>query len=328
MKIAILDDYQDCVRHLDCFKLLEGHEVKVFTNSARGIGQLAARLAPFDVLVLNRERTVFPRALLHKLPNLKLISQTVKVTGHIDLDAATEQGITIVEGVGDPTAPAELTWALIMAASRKLPQYLANLKGGLWQTVSTLPEHNTLGTVLKGKTLGIWGYGRIGRLVAGYGRAFGMEVVIWGRDASRAAAVADGYHAAATKEYFFSQADVISIHLRSNHETTGIVGRSDLARMKTTALFVNTSRAELVENGALESALRQGRPGYAALDVFETEPLPADSPWLRMPNVLASPHLGYVEKNTYELYFGAAFQNVIDFANGTPKNVLNPISQK
>jgi D-3-phosphoglycerate dehydrogenase len=328
MKIAILDDYQDCVRHLDCFKLLDGHEVKVFTNSVRGIGQLAVRLAPFDALVLNRERTVFSRALLRKLPNLKLISQTAKVTGHIDIAAATEQGITIAEGVGDPTAPAELTWALIMAASRKLPQYVANLKDGLWQTASTLPEYNTLGTTLKGKTLGIWGYGRIGRLVAGYGNAFGMKLVIWGRNAGRAAAVADGYQAAATKEDFFSQADVISIHLRSNSETNGVVAGSDLARMKTTALFVNTSRAELVEAGALENALRQGRPGYAALDVFETEPLPTDSPWLRMPNVLASPHLGYVEKDTYELYFGAAFQNVVDFANGTPKNVLNQVAQR
>ena len=189
MKIAILDDYQDCIRHLDCFRLLEGHEVKVFTNSARGIGQLAIRLAPFDVLVLNRERTALPRTLLNKLPNLKLISQTGKISGHIDVTAAVARGITIAEGAGDPTAPAELTWALIMAASRKLPQYLANLKDGLWQTVSTSPEHNTLGTVLKEKTLGIWGYGRIGRIVAGYGNAFGMRVVIWGSDASRAAAV-------------------------------------------------------------------------------------------------------------------------------------------
>lgn len=325
MKIAILDDYQDCIRHLDCFKLLDGHDVKVFTNSVRGIGQLAVRLAPFEALVLNRERTVFSRALLNKLPNLKLISQTVKVTAHIDIDAATERGITIVEGAGDPTAPAELTWALIMAASRKLPQYLANLKNGLWQTASTLPEYNSLGTMLKGKTLGIWGYGRIGRLVAGYGKAFGMNVVVWGRDVGRAGAVADGHRAATTKEDFFSQADVISIHLRLTEETKGIIGEADLERMKTTALFVNTSRAELVEAGALESALRRGCPGYAALDVFDTEPLPSDSPWLRMPNVLASPHLGYVEKNTYELYFGVAFQNVVDFANGTPKNVLNPI---
>ena len=327
MKIAILDDYQDCVRRLGCFSLLEGHEIKVFTNSARGIGQLAARLAPFDALVLNRERTVLPRALIEKLPSLKLISQTGKVTGHIDIEAATEKGITITESIGDATAPAELTWALVMAASRKLPQYVANLKNGLWQTASTSPEHNTLGTVLKGKTLGIWGYGRIGRMVAGYGNAFGMKIVIWGSDASRAAAVQDGHHAADSKEDFLSHADVVSMHLRLTDATRNIIGRADLDLMKPTALFVNTSRAELVEPDALESALRQGRPGQAALDVFENEPLPADAPLLRMPNVLASPHLGYVSVSSYELYFRSAFQNVVDFANGTPKNVLNPQPQ-
>ena len=327
MKIAILDDYQDCVRRLDCFRLLDGHEAKVFTSSARGTGQLAIRLAPFDALVLNRERTALPRALLEKLPNLKLISQTGKAGDHIDIRAAHARGITIVEGAGDPTAPAELTWALIMAASRKLPQYMANLKQGLWQTVSTQPEHNTLGTVLKDKTLGIWGYGRIGRLVAGYGRAFGMRVVVWGSDASRAAAARDGYHAAPAREIFFSDCDIISMHLRLTAETKHIVGPSDLDRMRPTALFVNTSRAQLVEPGALESALHQGRPRYAALDVFEVEPLRADSPLLRMPNVLASPHLGYVERNSYELYFRAAFQNVIAFANGVPRNVLNPVSR-
>jgi D-3-phosphoglycerate dehydrogenase len=326
MKIAILDDYQDCVRHLDCFKLLEGHEVKVFTNSARGSGQLAVRLTPFDTLILNRERTVLTRSLLSKLPNLKLISQTGKVSGHIDVEAATAQGITIVEGIGDPTAPAELTWALIMSASRKLPQYIAHLKEGLWQTVSLDAEHNTLGNTLKGKTLGIWGYGRIGQLVAGYGRAFGMKVLVWGSDSSRDKAATDGHHAAASKEELFTQSDVFSVHLRLTESTKGIIDQTDLSKMKPNALFVNTSRAELVAAGALEAALQQGRPGHAALDVFETEPLPVDSPLLRMQNVLASPHLGYVAKESYELYYRAAFQNVIDFANGTPKNVLNPIS--
>jgi D-3-phosphoglycerate dehydrogenase len=327
MKIAILDDYQDCVRHLDCFKLLDGHDVKIFTHSARGTGQLATRLAPFEALVLNRERTAFPRALLSKLPNLKLISQTGKVSGHIDLDAAAELGISIVEGVGDATAPAELTWALIMAASRRLPQYLANLKDGLWQTVSTEPEQNVLGTVLKGKTLGIWGYGRIGRLVAGYGRAFGMTVMVWGSAASRAAAAADGCQAATSKELFFSESDIISVHLRLNKETEGIVTEADLARMKNTALFVNTSRAELVQSGALERGLRQNHPGYASIDVFESEPLPVDSPLLRLPNLLASPHLGYVTSESYEIYFRAAFQNVIDFAGGSPKNVLHHVAR-
>lgn len=324
MKIAILDDYQDCVRQLDCFRLLDGHEVKVFTSSARGIGQLAVRLAAFDALVLIRERTVLPKTLLDKLPNLKLISQTGKVSGHIDVAAATERGIAIAEGTGDPTAPAELTWALIMAASRRIPQYAANLRDGLWQTASVNPELNTLGRALKGRTLAIWGYGRIGRTVASYGKAFGMDVAVWGSEASLAAAVRDGCQAAVSREAFFEAADVLTLHLRLNDATRGIVTADDLMRMKHDALFVNTSRAELVATGALEQALHAGRPGYAALDVFEAEPLPADSPLLRYANVLATPHIGYVEKDSYELYFRAAFQNIVDFANGTPANLLNP----
>jgi D-3-phosphoglycerate dehydrogenase len=324
MKIAILDDYQDATRRLDCFPLLEGHEVKVFNNSSRGVGQLAARLAPFDALVLIRERSEFSRALLSKLPNLRLISQTGKVSGHIDVAAATELGIAIAEGIGSPTAPAELTWALIMAAQRKIVPYASQLKNGLWQTVSTVPEYNTVGTVLKGRTLGIWSYGKIGKLIAGYGRAFGMNVQVWGGQASRDAAVADGYTAAESREQFFAQADVLSLHLRLADATRGIVTADDLTRMKPGALFVNTSRAELVADGALEAALRQGQPGAAALDVFVDEPLPEDSPLLRMPNVLATPHLGYVEKDSYEMYFKAAFQNLVDFTNGNCKTILNP----
>ena len=233
MKIAILDDYQDCVRQLDCFSMLQEHEVKVFTNGARGVGQLAIRLADFDALVLIRERTALSRTLLEKLPRLKLIAQTGKVSGHIDFAAAAARNIVITEGIGDATAPAELTWALIMAAMRKLPQYVSNLKDGLWQIASTSPTRNTLGTVLKGRTLGIFGYGRIGRMVAAYGKAFGMNVLVWGRDASRAAAVQDGYQAAASKEEFFSTVDVISMHLRLNDATRGIVTADDLAQMKT-----------------------------------------------------------------------------------------------
>nr|WP_314547107.1 D-2-hydroxyacid dehydrogenase family protein [uncultured Massilia sp.] len=324
MKIAILDDYQDAVRSLDCFRLLDGHEVKVFHHSTRGLGQLALRLAPFDALVLIRERTAFPRALLAKLPNLKLISQTGKVSGHIDVTAATGHGIAIAEGTGSPVAPAELAWTLIMAASRKIVPYANNLKDGLWQTASINPELNGLGRTLRGRTLGIWGYGKIGRMVAGYGRAFGMQVLVWGSDASRAAAVADGNLAAASREAFFEQADVLSLHLRLNDATRGIVTSEDLARMKRDALFVNTSRAELVADGALEAALRRGRPGHAALDVFTSEPLPADAPLLKIPTVLATPHLGYVEKDSYEMYFGKAFENIVDFANGNPSNILNP----
>jgi D-3-phosphoglycerate dehydrogenase len=324
MKIAILDDYQDAVRQLDCFRLLDGHEVKVFSNSTRGLGQLAIRLAPFDALVLIRERTAFPRQLLSKLPNLKLISQTGKLSGHVDVAAATEHGIAIAEGIGSPVAPAELTWALIMAASRKIVPYANNLKQGLWQTASINPALNGLGRTLKGRTLAIWGYGKIGRMVAGYGKAFGMQVLVWGSENSRAAAVGDGFQAAPSREAFFEQADVLSLHLRLNEATRGIVTADDLARMKLDALFVNTSRAELVEENALEEALQRGRPGHAALDVFTSEPLPADSALLKIPTVLATPHLGYVEKDSYELYFRIAFENVVNFANGTPTNILNP----
>jgi D-3-phosphoglycerate dehydrogenase len=288
------------------------------------LGQLAIRLAPFDALVLIRERTTISRALLAKLPNLKLISQTGKVAGHIDVAAATERGVAIAEGVGSPVAPAELTWALIMAASRKIVPYSNNLKDGLWQTASVNPALNGLGTVLRGRTLAIWGYGKIGRMVAGYGKAFGMNVLVWGGETSRTAALADGHQAAASREELFERADVLSLHLRLADATRGTVTAQDLARMKRTALFVNTSRAELVEEGALESALPQGRPGFAALDVFTSEPLAPNAPLLRMPTVLATPHLGYVERDSYELYFEAAFRNIVDFAEGRPSGILNP----
>ena len=324
MKIAILDDYQDAVRKLDSFKLLDGHEVKVFQHSVRGLGQMAIRLAPFDALVLIRERTSLPSALLAKLPNLKLISQTGKVSGHVDVAAASARGVAIAEGVGSPVAPAELTWALIMAASRRIVPYANNLKDGLWQTASINPELNGLGRVLRGRTLGIWGYGKIGRLLAGYGKVFGMRVMVWGSDQSRAAAEADGFIAAPSREAFFADADVLSLHLRLADATRGIVTAADLARMKPDALFVNTSRAELVAEGALEAALQRGRPGQAALDVFTNEPLAPEADLLKMPVVLATPHLGYVEKDSYEMYFRTAFENVANFANGTPTNILNP----
>ncbi len=324
MKIAVLDDFQDAVRGLSCFRLLDGHEVKVFNNSARGLGQLAIRLAPYEALVLIRERTALPAALLDRLPNLKLISQTGKVSGHIDVAAATGHGIAIAEGIGSPVAPSELTWALIMAASRKIVPYANNLKEGLWQTASINPVLNGLGRSLRGRTLSIWGYGKIGRLVAGYARAFGMRVLVWGSEGSRQAAQDDGFEAAVSREALFAQADVLTVHLRLLDATRGIVTAEDFARMKPDALFVNTSRAELVEEGALEQALRSGRPGYAALDVFSNEPLKPDSPLLRIPTVLATPHLGYVEQDSYEIYFQTAFENVVRFAAGQPDNILNP----
>ena len=324
MKIAILDDYQNAVQRLDCYKLLDGHEVKVFNNSARGLGQLAIRLAPYEALVLIRERTSLPAALLTKLPNLRLISQTGKVSGHVDVAAATRHGIAIAEGSGSPVAPAELTWALIMAASRKIVPYANNLKEGAWQSASVNPVLNGLGRVLRGRTLAIWGYGKIGKLLAGYGQAFGMRVLVWGSAPSRQAALADGVEAAASREAFFAEADVLSLHLRLADATRAIVTAADLARMKPDALFVNTSRAELVADGALEAALHAGRPGMAALDVFTDEPLAPDAPLLRIPTVLATPHLGYVERDSYEMYFRAAFENIVHFAAGTPTNILNP----
>jgi D-3-phosphoglycerate dehydrogenase len=322
MKIAILDDYQDCVRSLDCFALLKDHEVRVFHHGARGVGQLAIRLAPFDALVLIRERSSLSRALLERLPNLKLIAQTGRVGTHIDLQAAAERGIAVAEGTGDPHSTAELTWALILAASRKLVPYASHLKGGVWQTASLDPQFNGLGRSLKGRTLGIWGYGRIGRLVAAYGKAFGMRVIVWGSEASRAQAAHDGHESASTKEELFAQTDVLSLHLRLTDATRAIVQRDDLTLMKPDALLVNTSRAELIETDALEAALRAGRPGWAALDVFDSEPPPRDSTLLRLPNVLATPHIGYVEQDSYELYFRTAFENVLAFASGAPKNLV------
>jgi D-3-phosphoglycerate dehydrogenase len=332
VNVIILDDYQDAVRKLRCAAKLEPYSAKVFTNTVKGIGQLSVRLRDADVLVLIRERTHFPKPLLEKLPKLKLISQTGKVGGHIDVDTCTRLGIAVAEGVGSPTAPAELTWALIMAAMRRLPQYIGNLKHGAWQQsglkAASMPPNFGLGTVLAGKTLGIWGYGKIGRLVAGYGRAFGMKVIVWGRDASREKALADGHLAAPSRDLFFEASDVLTLHLRLNDETRGIVGAEDLARMKPTALLVNTSRAELVQENALVAALNRGRPGMAAVDVFESEPILQGHPLLRLENAVCTPHIGYVEQDSYELYFGAAFDNVVNFINHNPTNIVNPDALK
>jgi D-3-phosphoglycerate dehydrogenase len=328
VNIIILDDYQDAVRKLRCARRLEHLNAKVFTNTVKGIGQLAVRLRDAEVLVLIRERTQFPRQLLEKLPKLKLISQTGRVGSHIDLETCTRLGIAVAEGVGSPVAPAELTWALIMSAMRRLPQYIGNLKHGAWQQsglkAASMPANFSLGMVLKGKTLGLWGYGKIGQLVAGYGRAFGMQVVVWGSEASREKARADGHQAAESRDAFFETCDVLSLHLRLVDATRGIVTSDDLARMKPTALLVNTSRAELVEEGALVSALNRGKPGMAAVDVFESEPILQGHPLLRLENAVCTPHIGYVEQDSYELYFSAAFDNVINFINGTPTQLVNP----
>jgi D-3-phosphoglycerate dehydrogenase len=284
------------------------------------------------VLVLIRERTAFQRQLLEKLPRLKLIAQTGRVGPHIDVEACTRLGIAVAEGAGDPVAPAELTWALIMAAMRRLPQYISSLKHGAWQQsglkTAAMPTNFGIGMKLAGRTLGVWGYGRIGQRVAGYGRAFGMKVTVWGSEASRAKARTDGYVPAPSREAFFEACDVLSLHLRLTPETRGLVTLEDLTRMQTTSLFVNTSRAELVAEGALVTALNKSRPGMAAVDVFETEPILQGHPLLRLENAVCTPHIGYVEQDSYELYFGAAFDNVVNFVNANPTNILNPEALK
>ena len=328
MNIIILDDYQDAVRKLKCASLLEHISTKVFTNTVKGIGQLSVRLRDAEALVLIRERTHFPRQLLEKLPKLKLISLTGMVGSHVDVETCTRLGIAVAEGAGSPVAPAELTWALIMAAMRRLPQYIGTLKHGAWQQSglksASMPANFGIGMVLKGKMLGIWGFGKIGRLIAGYGQAFGMRVMVWGSEASRERARVDGYEAAESQEAFFETADVLTLHLRLNDATRGIVKLEALSRMKPTALLVNTSRAELIEESALVSALNRGRPGMAAVDVFEVEPILAGHLLLRLENVICTPHIGYVEQDSYEMYFRAAFENVVNFIEGQPTNIVNP----
>jgi len=328
MNIVILDDYQDAVRKLDCAVKLEPYAAKVFTNTIKGLGQLSVRLRDADVIVLIRERTHLNRALIEKLPRLKLIAQTGRVGSHVDVAACTERGIAVAEGVGSPVAPAELTWALIMAATRRLPQYIGNLKHGAWQQsgmkTASMPPNFGLGTVLRDRIMGIWGYGKIGQIVATYARAFGMRVVVWGRQASLEKAVADGLEVASSKEELFTYCDVLSLHLRLTDDTRGIVTLEDLSRMKPTSLLVNTSRAELLEPDALIAGLNRGRPGMAAVDVFESEPILQGHALLRLENCICTPHIGYVEQQSYELYFGAAFDNVINYIKGTPTNIVNP----
>jgi len=328
MNIVILDDYQDAVRKLKCAEKLEPYPAKVFTNTVKGVGQLSVRLRDADVLVLIRERTQISRQLIEKLPRLKLIAQTGRAGSHLDVAACTERGIAVAEGVGSPVSTAELTWALIMASMRRIPQYVSNLKHGAWQQAglksSAMPVNFGVGMVLRGKTLGLWGYGRIGQLVAGFGRAFGMHVVIWGSEASRARAVADGFEAAESQEAFFSSADVLSLHLRLSETSASCVTLEDLGRMKPTSLLVNTSRAELIESEALLASLNRGRPGMAAVDVFESEPILQGHALLRLENCICTPHIGYVEQDSYEQYFSSAFDNVVNFIKGTPTNIVNP----
>jgi D-3-phosphoglycerate dehydrogenase / 2-oxoglutarate reductase len=318
MKVAILDDYFDTLRTLPCFSKLAGHEVTVWNDHLQDIDRLAERLADTEALVLFRERTQIRAPLLERLPRLRLISQR-SVYPHIDVETCTRLGI-VVSSFQHPDTPsfaaAELTWGLVLAASRKIPQQMAALQAGKWQM--------GVGTTLRGKTLGIYGYGRIGATVAGYGRAFGMRVIVWAREAARTRARADGLEVAASKEAFFADCDVLSLHMRLVEATRGIVAAEDLARMKSSATLVNTSRAPLIAPGALVQALRAGRPGMAAVDVYEKEPVldPRD-PLLTLPNVVCTPHIGYVSRDEYEIQFADIFDQVVAYAAGTPTNVVN-----
>lgn len=317
MKIAILDDYQNAIGTLDCFRMLEGHEVRIWTDHTEDPASLAERLHDTEALVLLRGRTPVTADLLRRLPRLRLISQSGH-TDHIDIAACTRHGILVsaISAARPSYATAELTWGLVIASLRNLPAEAQALKSGAWQS--------TLGQGLRGHRLGIYGYGRIGAMVAGYGNAFGMQVQVWGRASTIEKAARDGVAAAASREAFFAESDVLSLHLRLSPATRHIVTAADLARMKPKALFVNTSRAELVEPGALAQALGQGRPGRAAVDVYEVEPPTADHPLLALDNALCTPHLGYVERDSHEFAFGNAFEQVIAYAQGRPINVCNP----
>jgi D-3-phosphoglycerate dehydrogenase / 2-oxoglutarate reductase len=307
LRVVIPDDYQDCVRKLRCFALLAAHDVKIFTDTVTSLDALVERFKDAEVLVLIRERTKISKALLGRLPNLKLICQTGKVSNHIDLQACAAHGVPVMESSGSGAATAELTWALVLASRRYLVDEVLRLKQGAWQ--------GYLGQQVYGQRLGIWGYGRIGQQVARYGQAFGMKVFVWGRAGSVEAARRDRVEVASSLEHFLQASDVLSLHLRLNSETRGIVGAQHLGQMKPSALLVNTSRAELIKEHTLENALKLGRPGFAAVDVFEEEPvLGAKHPLIALPNALCTPHIGYVESDNYESYFGMCFEQINTYA--------------
>jgi D-3-phosphoglycerate dehydrogenase len=319
MRITILDDYFDTLRTLACFRELAGNDVTIWNDHVQDLDALAQRLADTEALVLIRERTQIRAPLVERLPKLRLISQR-SVYPHIDVDACTRQGIIVSSNQHSDTpsyAAAELTWGLVLAAVRQIPQQVAALKAGVWQT--------GVWHTLRGKTLGIFGYGRIGAVVAGYGEAFAMNVLVWARQESLERARADGYAIASNKAQFFAESDVLSLHMRLVDATRGIVTAADLARMKPSAILVNTSRAPLIEPGALAAALVAGRPGYAAVDVYEEEPLRDTAhPLLTRPNVVATPHIGYVTREEYELQFSDIFDQIVAYSAGTPANVITP----
>ena len=318
MKIAVIDDYQNAFPTLKCYSKLRDHEVMIYTDTEKEPARLAERLKDAEAVVLTQQRSRFPRAAIERLPKLKLISQTGRATAHIDVAACTERGIVVsAGGAGNPHATAELTWALILAALRHIPYEVRRLREGHWQS--------TLGIAVQHKTLGIYALGRIGSIVARVGQTFGARVLCWGREGSTARAREAGYEVAKSREAFFAEADILSLHLPLNKETQGIVTAADLALMKPSALLANTSRAGLIAQGALVNALKAGRPGMAAVDVYEDEPvLGAAHPLLKMDNVICTPHLGYVEKDTYEDYYGVVVDQIVAYAAGNPINVVNP----
>lgn len=317
MKVVVLDDYQGAVARLGCLSLLEGHEVAILGDREREPAEVDGLLREAEALVPIRERTPVTEAFLGRLPRLRLIAQTGRGVAHVDLAACTRRGVAVSVGDGSPVAPAELTFALILAVARHIPREVAGLRAGRWQ--------ETVGTALRGRTLGILGYGAIGSLVASYGAAFGMRVVVWGREGSLARAREDGHGVTGSREVVFAEADVLSLHLKLTAETRGIVTGADLARMKPSSLLVNTARADLIVPGALARGLQEGRPGFAAVDVFEHEPArPGEEPLLALDNALCTPHLGFVEHDTYERYFADAFARIAAFAAGSEIAVLNP----
>jgi D-3-phosphoglycerate dehydrogenase len=317
MKIAILDDYQHVIETLSCYNLLKGQEVVILHKNEKDIDKQASLIGDSEVLVLTRERTAIGEALLSRLPKLKLISQTGKISNHLDLNACTKHGVLVAEGVGSPVAPAELSWALLMNTVRKIPQAMEGMKQGEWQV--------NIGSTVFGKTIGIWGYGKIGKRMAGYAKAFGANVLVWGSEGSRRKAVDDGFEQAETKALFFEKSDIITLHLRLTEQTHGIVKEADLFKMKKNAALINTARAELIEKDALRHLLDKRKDILAGLDVYETEPIYDPNFYLlQNDNVVCTPHLGYVERNSYELYFGKAFENVISYINGSPLNIANP----
>ena len=319
MKIAVIDDYQDAFRKLACAAKLKGHDITVYRDTEKDAARFAARLEGYEAVIMTQQRSPLPKALVEALPaSVKLLCNTGRNVGHIDLAACTARGIVVAAaGGGLPNATAELTWGLILSSLRSIPHEVQQLKQGVWQT--------SVGTGVHGKTLGIYALGKIGSVVAQIGKAFGMKVTCWGRDASKAKARELGYEVPASREAFFAGADVLCLHIPLNKETRGIVTAADFAQMKSSALLVNSSRAGLIESGALVDALNKGHPGFGAIDVYEDEPVVgANHPLLKMSNVVCTPHLGYVEAGTYESYFGTVVDSILSYAAGTPINVLNP----